>query len=268
MGPSTGEPTSPAQGDIMQPRWGTHGDHPIVALCPSTIQEVLELTIVSFDFAERYRTPVVLMMDETIGHMRERVGFPRMEDVSIFRRMTSVEDPEGYLPYRMDTPDSVPPLLSFGDGARYHVTGLIHDQAGFPTRLKNEITEWYDRIFQKFDKAREQISLYEGYNLEDADTVIISCGISARTSLEAMQRARRAGVKAGVLKLITLWPFPEDVVRQLTETAERIIVPELNRGQLVLEVERLNKRGIPVTGVHRYDGGILSPGKVLEAMGL
>ncbi len=267
LGPSTGGPTSPAQGDMMQARWGTHGDHPIISLCPSTIQEVLELTVVSFDFAERYRTPVVLLMDETIGHMRERVTFPRKRDIKIFDRLRSLPPGEEYLPYSMSCENGVPPLLSFGEGARYHVTGLIHDEAGFPTRRQDEIQEWYARIYKKIDMGRDTIDLYDTYNLEDADTVIISYGISARTGLEAMVRARRAGHRVGLIKLLTIWPFPEDMIREVLNNVDRVIVPELNRGQIILEIERLNRRGIPIIGVNRYDGGILNFKSVLQAIG-
>lgn len=267
LGPSTGGPTSPAQGDVMQARWGTHGDHPIIALSPTTIQEVLELTVVSFDFAERFRTPVILLMDETIGHMRERIAYPRKEDIQVFQRPDKAPEGEKYLPYRNDVENGVPPFVSFGKGHRYHVTGLIHDEAGFPTRIKSEVKAWYSRIFKKIDLGMDRISLYETYNLEDADEVIISYGISARTALEAMARARKKGQKVGMIKLLTLWPFPEEMIREVLKNVERVVVPELNKGQIVMEIERLNRRDIPVIGVNRYDGGIISPSKVLEVMG-
>lgn len=267
VGPSTGLPTSVAQGDMMQARWGTHGDHPIIALCPSSIQEVLELTIISFDFAERYRTPVILLMDETIGHMREKVAFPLKHDINIFQRSQKPPFYDDYKPYKADTADGTPPLISFGDGPCYHVTGLIHDEYGFPTRVEAEIQEWFDRLFKKIEKARDNITMYETYNLEDADTVIISYGISARTALEAMYRARKAGGKVGVLKLITIWPFPDELVGEVLKRAERVIVPELNMGQIIHEVERLNKRDVEVIGVNRCDGDIIKPGMVLRAIG-
>ncbi len=267
MGPSTGLPTSPAQGDIMQTKWGTHGDHPIIALSPTTVQEVLELTVVSFDFAERYRTPVVLLMDETIGHMRERVGFPKKENIHIFCRDEKIPTDAPYKPFSLDTENDVPPLISFGKGVTYHVTGLIHDEYGFPTRNPVEVTRWYDRIFRKIEKAKDRILLYEAYNTEDADTLIISYGISARTSLEAMVQARKKGKKVGMLKLITIWPFPSELIQEVLQKVDRVIVPELNRGQLIEEILKYNQRGIEIIGVNRYDGNILTPKAVLQAIG-
>jgi 2-oxoglutarate ferredoxin oxidoreductase subunit alpha len=267
VGPSTGLPTSPAQGDVMQTRWGTHGDHPILALSPSTIQETLELTITSFDFAERYRTTVVLLMDEIVGHMRERVGFPKKEDIQVFNRSNIAPIDGPYKPYRNDTPDGVPPLLSFGCGARYHITGLIHDEHGFPTRKDEEIKEWFKRVFRKFEIAKDNILLYEAYNMEDADTAIISYGISARTGQEAMYRARKKGERVGMIKLLTIWPFPEDMIKEVLQNVDLVVVPEMNRGQLIGEIQKLNRRGIEIIGVNRYDGHIVSPGAVLEVIG-
>lgn len=266
MGPSTGLPTSPAQGDLMQARWGTHGDHPIITLYPTTVQEVLELTVVAFDFAERLRTPVILLMDETIGHMRERVSFPKKDNIHIFRRNENPPTDGHYRPYRNDTDDSVPPFLSLGVGAPYHVTGLIHDEFGFPTRTKKVVKEWFERLNRKLEKAMDRITLFEAYNMEDADTAIVSCGISARTALEAMIRARKKGLKVGVIKLLTIWPFPGDLIREVIENVDRIIVPELNMGQLIEEIEKYNKRGIEIIGVNRYDGDILNPPALMKIL--
>jgi 2-oxoglutarate/2-oxoacid ferredoxin oxidoreductase subunit alpha len=267
VGPSTGLPTSPAQGDVMQAKWGTHGDHPIIVLSPSTIQEVVETTIAAFDFSERYRIPVILLMDEIIGHMRERVGFPIKSDIHIFERKQNLSLNGKYKPYRNDVEDGVPPMMNFGDGERYHITGLIHDEYGFPTRKDSEIQEWFKRLFKKIEIGKERIQRYEVYNIEDADTVIISYGISARTGLEAMYRARQQGKKVGMIKLITIWPFPEEMIQEVMHNAEKVIVPEMNRGQLIGEVQKLNRRGIDVIGVNRYDGHIISPRSVLEVIG-
>ena len=267
LGPSTGGPTSPAQGDLMQTKWGTHGDHPIIALSPSNVQEVLELTIVAFDFAERYRTPVIILMDEVTGHMREKVGYPTANNVHIFERSTKIPEDGNYLPYLKGTENDVPPLLSFGDGVRYHVTGLIHDESGFPTLSIKERKEWYDRIYTKIEKGLDRILLYELYNMEDADTAIISFGISARVSLEAMMRARKKGMKVGVVKLLTVIPFPEKMIKQVIDNVDRIIVPEMNRGQLIFEIEALNRRGIPVIPVNRYDGELVKPNEIMKVLG-
>jgi len=267
LGPSTGGPTSPSQADLMQARWGTHGDHPIIVLAPTTVQEVLELTVVSFDFAERFRTPVIILMDEITGHMREKVAYPKMKDISIFTRSDELPEKGAYMPYRMDTVNSVPPLLSFGSGARYHVTGLIHDESGFPTRNRKEIKDWSDRIYEKLEKGKDRILLYELFNMEDADTAIISFGISCRVAHEAMLKARRKGQKVGIVKLLTVFPFAEELIRTIIDNVDRVIVPELNRGQLILEIERLNRRGIDIIPVNRYDGEIITTNAVLEALG-
>ena len=267
LGPSTGGPTLPAQGDLLQSKWGTHGDHPIIVLSPSNVQEVLELTVVAFDFAERFRTPVIILMDEITGHMRERVGYPRAKDIHIFERMTEVPEDVEYLPYKKDTEDSVPPLLSFGEGHRYHVTGLIHDEQGFPTLSTQEMKDWLDRLYLKIDKGLDRILLYDIYNMEDADTAIISFGISARASLEAMVRARKNGMKVGMVKMLTMYPFPSEMITQVINNVDRIIVPEMNRGQLIWEINALNKRGIPVLPVNRYDGGLIKPNEIMKVLG-
>lgn len=267
LGPSTGGPTSPAQGDLMQCRWGSHGDHPIIALTPSSVQETLELTVVSFDFAERFRTPVVLLTDEIVGHMRERVGYPARKEVSVYTRKNRLPQKGNYQPYANNRKTGVPPMVSFGEGARYHITGLIHDDLGFPTRDQKMITEWYDRIYRKLDMASDRILLYDVYNMEDADRVIISYGISARVGLEAMLMARRNGMKVGMIKLITMVPLPEQMLSEVMDNVDRVVVPELNRGQLALDIQRLNRRGIDVIQVNRYDGGIIRPNSILEALG-
>jgi 2-oxoglutarate/2-oxoacid ferredoxin oxidoreductase subunit alpha len=267
MGPSTGDPTAPAQGDVMQAKWGTHGDHPMLTLCPSSIQEVLELTVVAFDFAERFRTPVILLLDEIVAHMREKVAFPSEDDVIVFKRNESLgKTGEKYLPYDMKTENDVPPLVSFGRGARYHVTGLIHDEAGFPTRDRKQIKDWYDRIYNKFEKGKNRILLYDVYNMRDADTVIISYGVSARVGMEAMVRARKLGKKVGMLKLLTIWPLAEEVITEILNNVKKVVVPEMNRGQLIMEIERLNRANCQVIGVNQYDGEIVKPGDILKLL--
>jgi 2-oxoglutarate ferredoxin oxidoreductase subunit alpha len=211
LGPSTGRPTSPSQGDVMQTRWGTHGDHPIIVLSPSSVREVFDLTVRAFNFSERYRTPVILLMDEVIGHMRERVVLPDPGTIERVERPGTTVPPEWYKPYE-NFPSDVPPLIPFGDGYRYHITGLHHDERGYPTARLDEIRPWLERVFRKIERSLSDILLYDGYNIEDADTLVIAYGATARSAHHAVELARKRGRKVGLLKLKTLWPFAEEVV--------------------------------------------------------
>ncbi|MGD1996619.1 MAG: 2-oxoacid:acceptor oxidoreductase subunit alpha, partial [Anaerolineae bacterium] len=175
LGPSTGRPTSPSQGDVMQARWGTHGDHPIIALCPSSVWETFELTMTAFNFAERYRTPVILLMDEVIGHMREGVELPDYDGVERVERSETLVPPEWYKPYEK-FPSDVPPLIPFGEGYRYHITGLHHDERGYPTNRLDEVNPWLERIFRKITRSLSDILLYEEDGVEEADTLVIAYG--------------------------------------------------------------------------------------------
>jgi 2-oxoglutarate ferredoxin oxidoreductase subunit alpha len=264
-GPSTGLPTSPAQGDIMQARWGTHGDHPIIALAPATVREAFELTVAAFNFAERYRTPVIVLMDEVVGHMRERVDLPVLEPEEIVNREMPTVPPEWYEPFGCP-PSDVPPLAPFGEGYRYHITGLFHDARGFPTSRLDEIQPWLDRVFRKLDRHLEEICMWEQDGLEDARVLIVAYGSTARSARQAVKIARaRYGRKVGLLRLKTLWPFPEAIVEQAAEDVQRVIVAEMNLGQIALEVERIVGRA-KVLRVGRADGQIVSPDQLVDAM--
>lgn len=263
-GPSTGGPSSVGQGDLMQARWGTHGDHPIIVLSPSSVAETLELTIQAFNLAEEFRTPVILLSDEVIGHLRERIVVPLREDAKVVVRKPPAVPPEQYKP-SANTPE-IPPLAPFGAGYRYHVTGLLHDESGFPTLRPEEINPWFDRVFRKIEKNLDRILLYEAYGVEDAEVLLISFGISARSALAAMRLVREEGRKVGMVKLLTLWPFPEGPVREFARRVNAILVPELNRGQLVLEVERVAGCLAKVKGIGRVDGEILEPGEILKEL--
>ncbi len=264
-GPSTGLPTSPAQGDVMQARWGTHGDHPIIALAPSSVQEVFELTVDSFNLAEKFRTPVILLMDEVVGHMRERVELPAPGSVHVVDREMPSVPPEWYEPFG-NPPSDVPPLAPFGEGYRYHITGLLHDARGFPTSRLDEIQPWLERIFRKIDRNLGEILKWEEDGLEDARVVVVAYGSTARAAKQALKLARaRYGRKVGLLRLKTLWPFPEDVVERAAENAQLVIVPEMNLGQMALEVERVVGRH-KVLRVGRADGHVITPDQILDAM--
>jgi 2-oxoglutarate/2-oxoacid ferredoxin oxidoreductase subunit alpha len=264
-GPSTGLPTSPSQGDVMQARWGSHGDHPIIALAPASVAEAFDLTVTAFNFAERFRTPVLVLTDEVVGHMRERVDLPESEAVAVVNRELPSVPPEWYEPFG-NPPSDVPPLAPFGEGYRYHITGLLHDARGFPTERLDEIQPWIERIFRKIDRHRDEICMWEEDGLEDARAVIIAYGSTARSARHAVKIARaRFGRKVGLLRLKTLWPFPEDVVEQAAEGAQRVIVPEMNLGQMALEVERIVGRR-KVMRVGRADGQIVDPNQILDAI--
>jgi 2-oxoglutarate ferredoxin oxidoreductase subunit alpha len=205
-GPSTGIPTYPSQGDIMQARWGTHGDHPIIVLAPSTVRECFDLTVKAFNFSEKYRTPVTVVFDEVVGHMREKLTLPRPEEVEVIDRIRPTMPPEWYIPYE-DTPQGVPPMASFGSGYRFHVTGLTHDIRGFPTLRPDEVGPFMDRIHRKVILGHPEIQMAEFFQLEDADIAVIAYGSVARSAKRAVMDARERGIKAGLLKLMTLWPF-------------------------------------------------------------
>lgn len=262
-GPGTGLPTGPAQGDVMQSRWGTHGDHPIIVLTPGSVMECYSLTVRAFNLSERYRTPVILLADESVAHLRETIGeFPAIELVN---RAKPEVPAEWYFPYDNSLGD-VPPLASFGEGYRYHVTGLFHDKSGFPTERQDEIDPWLERLFHKIEGNLDDIVQVEMEGIEGAETVLISYGGSARSARHAMNVARKKGKAVGMLRLLTLWPFPEGKIRELVGCARKVIVVEMNRGQIRREVERVIAGKIPVDGVHRYDGQLIQPGPILKAI--
>ncbi|MFH2103797.1 MAG: 2-oxoacid:acceptor oxidoreductase subunit alpha [Chloroflexota bacterium] len=263
LGPSTGQPTAASQGDVMQARWGTHGDHPIIALCPVSVRQSFDLTIKAFNLSEKYRTPVILLTDEIIGHMREPVELPDFGAVETFERQVT-DKPEDYLPYR-NGPGDVPAMANFGDGYRYHITGLFHDERGFPTQRLDEIDAWLERVNHKFDKQLDEIVLVEQDTVPGAKTAIVAYGATARSARHALKIARAKGVKVDMLTLLTIWPFPEAQLEALAERVDRIIVPEMNLGQLALEVERIVGRK-RVVRVNRANGEMVTPQLILDAI--
>ncbi|MBN1483107.1 MAG: 2-oxoacid:acceptor oxidoreductase subunit alpha [Chloroflexia bacterium] len=264
-GPSTGLPTKPSQGDVMQARWGTHGDHPIIALAPSTVHECFTLTVRAFNLAERYRTPVILLMDADIAHMRERVQLPQQETLKVINRLLPGIPPEWYAPYS-ESEGPVPPLAPFGLGYRYHVTGLFHDAMGFPTSRTDEVNQSIDRLFGKIEHHLAEILQWEELAMDGADCLVIAYGSVARAAERAVKEARNRGISAGLLKLLTLWPFPHEHIKRLSEHCRRIVVPELNRGQLVLEVERAVARNCQVRRINRLDGSMITPKDILDCL--
>ncbi|KQC12525.1 MAG: 2-oxoglutarate ferredoxin oxidoreductase subunit alpha [Desulfuromonas sp. SDB] len=264
-GPSTGSPTMTSQEDFMQSRWGTHGDHNIIVLSPSSVQETFELTITAFNLSEKFRTPVILLSDEIVGHMTEKVILPDPDEVKIYDRKKPEVSPQDYLAYQF-TEDGIPPMADFGSGYRYHVTGLIHDQTGFPTNDSNEIKKIKDRWMKKMIKGEKDIILTESIHTDDMDYLIIAYGSSARCAKRVVKIAREQGKKFGLLKLTTLWPFPDQIISRLTDKVKQVIVPEMNQGQAIREVKRVVGGKIPVVGVNRYDGEAMKPEDILTVI--
>ena len=263
LGPSTGQPTTGSQGDVMQARWGTHGDHPIIALSPISVRQAFDLTIKAFELSEKYRTPVILLTDEVIGHMREPVELPDFTSIHIPNGRLEKKE-EDYVPYR-NGPGEVPPMADFGSGNRYHITGLFHDPLGFPTQRLDEIDAWLERIHTKLEKHLDDILLFDEDCQPDARVAILSYGASARSARHASKIARSRGLKVDLLTLLTIWPFPEARVEALGERVKRIIVPEMNRGQLAGEVERMVGRK-KVRRVSLANGEMVAPQMILDAM--
>jgi len=272
-GPSTGLPTLVGQQDMMQARWGSHGDYEVIALAPSSPQELFDLTIRAFNLAEKYRTPVLVMTDAEVGHMTEKVVIPRPEDIEIINRpMVRKGDvrPDQFRIYR-DTGASggkspVSPMAVAGEGYRIHITGLTHDERGYPA-MNAAAQEWnLERIVNKIRNNQDDIIQVEEQDLKDADVVVVSYGISARTSLWPIAMAKKEGIRVGLLRLITVWPFPDDRIRQLAKQVRAFVVAEINMGQIVREVERCAASNAQVHGVNRPGGDILEPDQVLKAI--
>jgi len=261
-GPSTGLPTAPAQGEIMQAKWGTHGDHPVIALSPESVRETFDLTVRAFNLAEKYRTPVMLMTDEIVGHMREKIEIPEPGELEVFDRLGPVEGEE-YSPYGCREGEFVPRMADFGSGHRYHVTGLFHDETGFPSNSTDNARFMLDRMMNKVDANLDDIIEYEEYMLDDADVCILSYGSSARAAKSAIKMLRAEGIKAGLFRAITIWPFAEKRVKELGERFDDIVVAELNLGQYVYEVDRVVKGSANVSHVGRADGEVLAPSEIV-----
>ena len=265
-GPSTGLPTSPAQGDVMQAKWGTHGDHPAIALTPNSVQETYEYTVKAFNLAEKYRTPVILLMDETVGHMREKMVFKDTSEIEIINRKKPTCKPEDYVAYRPDE-DMIPPMASFGEGYRYHVTGLTHDETGFPTN-SNEISEkLINRIVNKVEKNIDDFAYYEEYKLEDAEIVIVAYGGVSRSAKSAVDKLREKNIKVGLFRPITIWPFLEKQILKVSQNAKEIYVAEMNLGQYFLEVDRVACKNSTVKKINKINGELITPDERVEAIG-
>jgi 2-oxoglutarate/2-oxoacid ferredoxin oxidoreductase subunit alpha len=262
-GPSTGLPTKTHQGDMMQVRWGSHGDYPIIALIASTVAECFELCIKSFNLSERYRSPVVLLLEEVTAHMRENVFIPAQEDIELWERPRPTVRPEEYMPYD-DSYGDVPPFTSIGEGYRFNITGLIHDVSGFPTERPDEINELMARLKRKISEDNKEFFDVEYDGIEDSDVLVFAYGSSARASKGAIKAARKKGLRVGLMRPRIIWPFPRKALEGIASRFKQVIVPELNQGQIVGEVERAVAGKAPVHFIGRIDGEMFSPLQILE----
>ena len=262
-GPSTGLPTKVSQSDTMQTRWGTHGDYTAIAVAPNSVKDSLYQTIRAVNLSEKYRTPVVLLLDEVIGHMREKVEIPDASEIEIIERKMPAVSQEQFIPYD-NTEDGINPFPPFGSGYRKHMTGLTHDRHGFPTSEPSLVRELLERLRRKIESDTKNIMEFEEDMLDDAHTAFVAYGIVARAAKQAVIMGRAEGKKLGLLTLKTIWPFPDEKISQLLSHVDTVIVPELNMGQVVLEVHRVNNKGKKIVGLNKFDGEILSPTEILS----
>jgi 2-oxoglutarate ferredoxin oxidoreductase subunit alpha len=264
-GPSTGLPTLAAQGDMMQARWGAHGHYEIIALVPDSPQEIFDLTILAFNLSEQYRVPVLLMTDEAVGHMSEKVVIPQINPKDLIDRPRPKVAPKKYLPYD-SRQGLVPPMAIAGEGYRFHVTGLTHDDKGYPVMTAEAQDKLVRRLVDKIRLNAKDIIRYEEVDVEDAEVIVVSYGISSRVARYAVQEARDEGIKAGLLRLITVWPFAEDRIRKLASKVKAFVVPEINYGQIVREVERCAAGKARARLVPHMGGSVHLPETILEAI--
>ncbi len=264
-GPSTGLPTHASQGDVMQARWGTHGDHPVIVLAVSSVRDCFETTVFAFNLSEKYRVPVIILSDEVVAHTRETFTLPDPGTLEIVDRATPTTPPEWYVPYE-DTGTGVPPMAAFGDGYRHHVTGLTHDVRGFPTQRSDEIDQLMRRFFRKVTQGFHEIQRVETFMMEDAEIAVIAYGSVARSSRRAVIEAREHGVKAGLLQLITLFPFPRRQVEKVLNRCRAVLVPEMNIGQMSREVKRVHRGNSRVETLTRVDGRLITPEEISDCL--
>ena len=264
-GPSTGLPTQGAQSDMLQARWGSHGHYEIIALAPSSPQEIFYQTITAFNLSETYRLPVLIMTDEIVGHLSERVIIPEAKAIKTVSRPRAKGRKDRFKPFQPG-PNGVAPMAIAGEGYHIHVTGLTHDEGGYPVMTVEAQEEMMSRLVGKVRRNLDDIIRTEAYRLDDAEIVIVSYGVSARTSLAAVDEAREQGIKAGLLRLITVWPFPEDQIQKLAHRVKGFVTVEINLGQIHLEVER-SARGLAPTFLVGHPGGtIIPPERVIETI--
>jgi len=264
-GPSTGLPTLPGQADMMQARWGSHGDYQIIALCPNSPQECFDLMIDAFNLSEKYRVPVLFMMDECVGHMTEKVLIPPADQLEIFPRRYTSLPPAEYRPFKPG-PDQIPEMVKAGDGYRFHITGLTHDERGYPAMNWRAQDKLVRRLVEKIRNNVDHIVRYEERDVDDAEIVVVAYGITSRVALRALQMARAEGIRAGLHRPIVVWPFPEKRLRALAEKVKAFVVVEMNYGQMVYEVERYAAGKARTVLVEHGGGTVHDPEDVLQAI--
>jgi 2-oxoglutarate ferredoxin oxidoreductase subunit alpha len=263
-GPSTGQPTVGSQSDVMQCRWGTHGDVEIIALVPDSVQEMFDLTVEAFNLSEEYRLPVFLLADANIGHMYEKLVIPPKGDIRIVDRKRPTVSREGYQPFEADE-SLVPPMANFGDGYRFYATGLTHDAMGYPDMSVEAQDQLVRRLCDKIRNNVDRISRFEEVMVDDCDVLVVAYGITARSAARAVRVAREEGIKAGLLRLISVWPFPERKIEGLASSVRGVVVSEMNYGQIVREVERA-VRPTPVSFIPKLGENPPRPDEILAAI--
>jgi 2-oxoglutarate ferredoxin oxidoreductase subunit alpha len=262
-GPSTGLPTSVAQGDVLMARWGTHGDHPIIVLAVSSVYDCFSITIRAFNLSEKYRTPVIILSDEVVAHTRECITLPSPDEVRVVDRISPNVPPEWYKPYA-DNNRGVPDMAAFGEGYRHHVTGLVHDERGFPTQKPKEIEQFMTRLHDKISKGFPEIMITKNHLMEDAEVCVFAYGSVSRSALMAIKNARNQGIKAGLVQLITLFPVPRKAIDAALRQCKAAIIPELNMGQMSREINRINQSGTRIVKYNRIDGQMITPDEITK----
>ena len=264
VGPATGQPTSPAQGEVMQTRWGTHGDHWLITISPSSVPECFDLTLRAVALAEKYRCPVILLMDEVVGHMRERIDLPdNYDEIPQAERAIPTCAKEDFLAYGCEEGSKVPAMAAFGSGYRWHMVGLVHDETGFPKGTGAATKSSQDRLRTKLEDNLDDIVQVENYRMEDAEFAVVAFGGAARSVYEAVDMARAEGLKVGFVRPITIWPFADKQIKEVASKVKGILVHELNCGQYVIEVERAVAGKVPVTLYGKYDNESATPEELL-----
>jgi len=265
-GPSTGLPTLPAQADMMQVKWGSHGDYEIIALCPNSPQECFDLTIKAFNLSEVYRVPVFVMMDEVVGHMTEKVVIPKAEEIEVVPRNFTHKQTDSFLPFQACGEECVPEMVMAGQGYNVHVTGLTHDERGYPNMTPPVQDKLVKRLKHKITDNAEKICLYEESDIDGADVVVVSYGITSRVAQRAIDMAHEKGIKVGKFRIITAWPFPEHKIREIAPKVKALVVPELNLGQMVREVERCVAGKARTIAVPHAGGSVHRPDDIFKAI--
>ncbi|MBO8131369.1 MAG: 2-oxoacid:acceptor oxidoreductase subunit alpha [Candidatus Marinimicrobia bacterium] len=264
-GPSTGLPTLPSQQDVMQSRWGTHGEHPIIVLTPSSASETFHLTIKAFNLSEKFRVPVILLTDEITAHLTEKVTIPDKDQIKIINRKKPAVPPEKYIPYQIDD-TYIPAMANFGDGYRYHITGLVRDEQGFPTNDPEIIEKQLIRLNQKLEKYRNEIIEYDTQFTEDFEKLVICYGSPYRAAKNAVTRARDKGIKVGLIKLKTLWPFPGEEIKPYTAKAKKIIIPEMNLGQVAYLIKSEVCDDDKIIKINKINGEPITPEEIYKTL--